>query len=122
MSVWILIKWLALQAPLVLASVGPPIPSGSGGGTSDGIQIDNPLGCSEWEVCIHGLLKGLAILAAPVAGVMILVGGFQLMFAGGNEEKIKGAKKTIVYTAIGYAVILLATGVAAIIRDALNVE
>jgi hypothetical protein len=59
----------------------------------------------------------VAILAAPVVGVMVLVGGFQLMASGGDPEKVKKGKNTIVYSAVGYAVILLATAVAAVIQD-----
>jgi hypothetical protein len=117
MNAWILLKWMALQASQAVAQAGPPFPSDSSGG---GIEIKNPLGCDEWTGCIQGILVGLTILAAPVAGIMILVGGFQLMTGAGNEEKIKGAKKTITYAAVGYAIILLATGVASVIQDVLS--
>lgn len=119
MGIWIF-QWIGVHVALALtprasADIGD-LPSGSGGG----ITIQNPLSCEEWSECIQGLLNGLAILAAPVVGIMILVGGFQLMSSGGDPEKVKKGRNTIVYSAVGYAVILLATAVAAVIQDAVS--
>ncbi|MBI2416205.1 MAG: hypothetical protein HYV33_06135 [Candidatus Kerfeldbacteria bacterium] len=51
----------------------------------------------------------LGILAL-IAVVMILVGGFKWMTAGGNEEKVEGAKKLLIAALIGLVVILAAWG------------
>ena len=47
-------------------------------------------------------------LLALVAVVMIIVGGFQWMTAGGNEEKVEKAKKLISAAVIGLIIVLLA--------------
>lgn len=110
MSFWVFI-WLGLQASQVLAAT-----STSGGG----IQIANPLGCAQVTDCIQSILNGLIYLAAPIVAIMVLVGGFQIMASGGNEEKLKTGKNTILYAVIGYAIILLASGVAAVINDVIS--
>jgi hypothetical protein len=51
---------------------------------------------------------------------MILIGAFQMLFSGGNEEKFKLGRKMILYTAIGYAIILIGWGLTSIIRDFLS--
>ena len=102
-----MIYWFGLQASQALAAAGNP----------PDLHIDNPLGCGEATECVQNLLNGLIFLAAPVVAIMILVGGFQIMASGGNEEKLKSGKNTILYAVVGYAIILLASGVAAIIRD-----
>ncbi len=84
-------------------------------------KLINPLGT---ESTIGGVIKnvlgGLQLIAIPIVGVMILVGGFQIMFAGGDPEKFKNGKKTILYTVIGYAIILVASGISFIIQEILS--
>lgn len=113
MKLWI-IYWLGFKASQALAAAGDT-PPGEGG-----LEIQNPLGCDDATACVQGILNGLARLAIPVVAIMILVGGFQIMASGGNEEKLKSGKNTIVYAVVGYAIILLASGVAAVIRDAIG--
>jgi hypothetical protein len=114
MKLWI-IYWLGLKASQAFAqSTGNP-PPGEGV-----LEIQNPLGCNNATECVQGILNGLIKLAAPVVAVMILVGGFQIMASSGNEEKLKSGKNTIIYAVVGFAIILLASGVTAVIRDAIG--
>lgn len=53
----------------------------------------------------------LGILAL-IAVIMILIGGFKWLTAGGNEEKVEGAKKLLIAALIGLAIILAAWGLA----------
>jgi hypothetical protein len=53
----------------------------------------------------------------PIFSIMILVGGFMIMAAGGEEEKISKGRKTLLYALIGFVIILLSASVPAIIRS-----
>jgi hypothetical protein len=46
-------------------------------------------------------------LTGLLAGVFIVVGAFRLITSGGNKDTIKSARNTVVYAAIGLAVIIL---------------
>lgn len=46
-----------------------------------------------------------------VAIVIILIGGFKWMTAGGSEEKVSEAKKLLIAGLIGLAIIMLAWGI-----------
>ncbi len=46
-----------------------------------------------------------------MAVVIVLVGGFKWMTAGGNEEKVGAAKKLLVGGLIGLVIVLLAWGI-----------
>lgn len=46
-----------------------------------------------------------------VAVVIILIGGFKWMTAGGSEEKVSEAKKLLIAGLIGLAIIMLAWGI-----------
>jgi len=54
------------------------------------------------------IVKYLMTFLGIIAVVIILIGGFRWMTAGGNEDRIASAKKTITAGAIGLIVILAA--------------
>lgn len=81
------------------------------------ITLKNPLGCNDFGCVATRLIDGLFTISIPIVSVMVLVGGFQIMFASGDPEKFKTGRKTIVYAAVGFAVIILAKGVVLIIQD-----
>jgi predicted permease len=83
--------------------------------------LKNPLSpCEDFKCVVQKVIGGLQMLANIVAPLMVLIGGLQLMFAGGNEERIKSGRKTILYAVVGYAIVLLASGLSLIIKDVLG--
>jgi hypothetical protein len=48
---------------------------------------------------------------------MVLWGGFQMMTSAGDPEKFSTGRKTIVYAAVGFFVVLLANSVATVIQS-----
>lgn len=123
---WLLIFIIALSISgysAFAADEGDVPPPNSG--------LINPLCPSDQPNCSRsdaaGLLKSIVDwlikpggIATTIAVGMILVGSFQIMFAGGDEERFKRGKKTILYTAIGYAIILVGWGLTSIIQDFLS--
>ncbi|KKS39931.1 MAG: hypothetical protein UV02_C0051G0005 [Candidatus Kuenenbacteria bacterium GW2011_GWA2_42_15] len=57
---------------------------------------------------IQSLLGVLGILAL----IIVLIGGFRWMTAGGNEEKVADARKTLQAAVIGLLIILASYGIA----------
>lgn len=47
-------------------------------------------------------------LTGLLAGVFIIVGGFRLITSGGNKDTVKSTRNTVIYAAVGLAVIILA--------------
>ena len=90
--------------------------------TEGTIKLINPLGTdSTIGDVIYNVLGGLQLIAIPIVAIMILVGGFQILIAGGDPEKFKRGKKTILYVVIGYAIILIASGITSIVKEVLSV-
>ena len=50
----------------------------------------------------------IAILAGIASVIIIFIAGFMFVTSGGNPEKIKKAKSTIIYTVIGIVIIVFA--------------
>jgi hypothetical protein len=91
----------------------------TGGGT---ISLPNPLSCENLGCIIKEIISELQKLAIPIVIIMVLIGGFQIMTAGGNEEKIKQGKSTIWWAVMGYVVILLANGLVLVIESVLGAK
>ena len=53
------------------------------------------------------LMYGIGIISV----VMIIIGGIRYATSGGNAEKVKSAKNTILYAVVGLAVALLALAI-----------
>ncbi|HUZ92913.1 MAG TPA: hypothetical protein VNG29_02845 [Candidatus Paceibacterota bacterium] len=97
-----------------LGYAGIAFAQSSSGCTGGGLV--NPLGVCNIPSFVAQLLSALLVIAAPIATIMALYGGFQMMTAGGNPEKFSKGRKTLLYTAIGFVVILLAQQVVPIIN------
>lgn len=70
------------------------------------------LGQGELKSTVGSLINvGLSLLGV-VAVVIILMGGFKWMTAGGNDEKVAEAKRLIIAGVIGIAIIMSAWAIA----------
>ena len=85
-----------------------------------GITLHNPAGSDTISGLINNITSGLVTIATPIVAIMVLIGAFQILFAAGDPEKFKRGKKTILYTIIGYAIILVASGITSIIKNLLS--
>lgn len=72
------------------------------------LEADNPLKTTSVVDLLNRILRSLTFVAVPIAVLMIIIGAFQIMSAGGDPEKFSTGKKTILYAAIGFAVLLTA--------------
>ncbi len=78
-----------------------------GGTSSSSIGLgDTPL-----DEAVVGLINVLLGFLGLIAVIIILIGGFRWMTAGGNEDKVAEARKTIFAGIIGLAIILFAWGI-----------
>jgi hypothetical protein len=98
---------------------------GSGGGTNPSTIINlgdlNPFGdCTTLECVLGPIFNILFYVSIPVCSIIVLWGGFQILTAGGDAEKVKTGGKTILYAAIGFVVVLLSNGVVSIITSVVS--
>ena len=139
MSRWLKISFLAFLVLLFLVffisnitiadnptqgPYSPPEPGPGGatgnsrGGTS--IPLENPLGTNSIIGIINKILSYLIYISVPFLALMILVGGFQILFARDSAEKVQSGRKTIQWAVIGFAIILVSKGVALILLQVLG--
>jgi magnesium-transporting ATPase (P-type) len=114
-------------APTGAPGAGGTTPGGAAGaagaagtGANTIVALPNPLSANNLQDVVASISKFLLIIAVPLVAVMALVGGFQMITATGNPEKFATGRKTLLYAVIGFAVVLLSSGVAQIIQGFLN--
>lgn len=80
---------------------------------------DIGLGNADPETIVVNIINWILGILALIAVIMILIGGFKWMTAGGNEEKVEGAKKLLIAAVIGLVIILAAWGISVYAIDRL---
>lgn len=65
---------------------------------------------------IYYLTDWLFTILITLVIIFVLWGGFELLMAAGDPEKISGGRNRIIYAAVGLAVALLARAVPAIVK------
>lgn len=92
---------------------------------SEQVQLHNPLGDSNRD--LGSLLTSILDMAVnfiitPILVLMIIVGAWQMLVSAGSPDKFNKGKMTIVYAVIGFAIILLAKGIGAVIQYVLGIN
>lgn len=86
------------------------------------ICIKNPLKACSFEELIDSLINFIFGISLAIVPLMIIIAGFYWLTAAGDPNRIKTALNIIKWTVIGFAIILFARGIIAIIRHVLGGE
>lgn len=116
---------IALFILILILNINHFVFAQGGGGTTGGnsdsggttIELTNPLSCEDVTCVVQKIINGIFTLSIPVTVLMILVGAFQLLTAGGQEEKIKSGKNTIKWAVIGFGLVIISLGLVDVILE-----
>ncbi len=100
-----------------------PIDNGNPLDNGGSLTLQNPLGPKNNTIAdiLKTILDWITIeIGPPLAVLMIVIGGFQMVFASGDPERFRRGRQTIVYTVIGYGIIFLAWGLVSLIQNILK--
>ncbi len=113
---------LILILTLLVVGSGVVFAQSIGGDTGDdsgGLQ--NPIEADSITEIINNVVSALRdYIAPPIVAIMVLIGAFQILFSAGSPERVKTGRKTIIYAVVGYAIILVASGITSIIESVLS--
>lgn len=85
-------------------------------------ELCNPIGTTEFTVLLEKVGDFLIKVGIyGIAPLMVVVGGFQIMTAGGKSEQVSTGLRTIKWALIGVVLLFLARGLAGLIQDILGV-
>lgn len=86
----------------------------------DVITIPDPLEGKTIPEIINAITNLIVAIGFSVAVIMIIWAAILYMTAGGNEEKVKTAKKALMWTVIGIAILLSAKFIIQLIEELLK--
>ncbi|MBI5794432.1 hypothetical protein HZA87_05150 [Candidatus Uhrbacteria bacterium] len=91
------------------------------GGSSTGEEFaaSSGLGNANLVDSIASIIRIALGFLGVIAVVIILLGGFKWMTAGGNDEKVKSAKKLIFSGIIGLVIVIAAYAIASFVIDSI---
>jgi hypothetical protein len=94
---------------------------GAAGTGGSSITLTNPLGnTTSFNTVLQNVGTFLILVAVPLCGIMVIVGGFQMITAAGKPEQFSTGRKTLIYAAIGFVVVLLATSIVPLLKSILG--
>lgn len=116
---------LTLSAAMILGCLVSPmaVMANTGGDTLFGLDTfgnQTELGDAELPSMVASIINVALSLLGIVAIVIILLGGFKWMTAGGNDEKVTEARKLIFAGVIGMAIILSSYAIARFVLQSLT--
>lgn len=115
----------ALFAPAIFAVDDDVAEDGDGGTDVFGVSeiSDNiNLGSNSLQATVTGVINVALSLLGIIAVVIILIGGFKWMTAGGSEDKVAEARKLIFAGIVGLAIIMSAWAIARFVINSLGRE
>ena len=86
------------------------------------VTIENPLKAKTFGGLINNLISFIFWIALALFPLMIVIAGIYFVTAAGNPEQIEKAKSIILYTLIGFIVILVAKGFIELLKQVLEVK
>lgn len=112
---------IAVESFILLLPVSIFAQQTGGGGPRPDTSLPDPLGGQSFAELINRFISWLIKISAPLFVIFLIIGAFQIMTAGGDENKFKKGKNTLTYTIIGFGIILLAKGIIFVVKEFLGV-
>jgi hypothetical protein len=75
---------------------------------SEGVFDDLNIPRTETDGQIEAVVSFFFIIAGIISVIMIIIGGYWYVLSGGDPQKVKKAKDTILYAAVGLVISLMA--------------
>ena len=88
----------------------------------DKICVCDPLAGKEFEDIVADLINFIFSIAVVLFPLMIVIAAILFVTAAGSTERTGQAKKIIIWSSIGFAIMLLAKGLLGVIQTILGVK
>ncbi len=102
-----------MKAGKIIAAIGDGIGAAGGGG---GLNESNLTASS----LVATVLSWMTWIVGAISVVFIIIGGIRYVTSGGDAEKVKKAKNTVLYACIGLGVAILSFAIARFVESTLQ--
>jgi len=83
------------------------------------ITFGPPLGYPTFEELINSIINFIFWVAMAIAPIMIIIAAFYFLTSAGDPEKVRTAKRIILFTFIGLIIVLSGRGIVALVEQIL---
>jgi len=90
--------------------------------TQGGVTITPPIPSQDFKDLLERVINFIFLISIPITAIMITLAGFYFVTAVGEVDKIQKAKKILLWTAIGFTIILCAKGLVEFLQSQLRVR
>lgn len=98
---------------------GPPGAFAPIGSTT--IEFENPLDADSFTELIDNIIDFIFTLALIIAPILLIIAGIIFMTALGDPGRVATARRMLLWTIIGFGIILISKGITFVLRDLLGV-
>ena len=84
------------------------------------VVLTNPLAAETIPDILNRIIDFMLILAGPIAVIMTIYAAYLFITAGDNQERVKTARKTLMYVIIGVAILILSKGIVSLSKSFLD--
>lgn len=88
--------------------------------TASAAALVNPLGSQTVCELISRIASGAIMIGGAISAVLVMVGAFQFLFSAGDPKRVELGKKTILYTVIGYVILVASSAITYLVADLLG--
>ena len=85
------------------------------------VSIENPLKYDTIPEIIKAICDFIFWIGLAIVPLMIIIGGIMFLTAGGEPSKVSKAKNLLLWSAVGFAVLLSARAISSIIETVIGV-
>lgn len=83
-------------------------------------QICNPLQYGSFDELVNAVIRFLIIIGSPIAAIMFVIAGIVFVTSAGDPGRVRTARSIMIYTAVGFAIILVASGLIKVLQTLLS--
>lgn len=69
---------------------------------------------------VETIVNWITIFVLAIAVLMLIIAGFMWMTAGGSQDKVDTARRMLIYSLIGIAIVVAAQGLVMLIKNVLG--
>ena len=85
-----------------------------------GVTLENPIGAENFGQLVDRIIDIFFTIALYVTPLMIVIAGLLFVTAAGNPNQVQTAKNVLLYSLVGFLIILVAKGIVELFVEVLT--
>lgn len=86
------------------------------------MSIQNPITADSFEIVISNIIDFIFNIAIVLVPLMVVIGGVMFLTSGGNLERVTQSKRILIWSIVGFLIVLLSKGILAMLESLLTKE